>query len=189
MVTKYILWVIDLDAQYMAFEIEPPQIKYLSVRGIFNRCLNRLPQIGLEIGDFIETAKFKAWVNDIQKITLFRTILRVPNPHWASHPKRIQDLFIETNGDTVKIEVKKSKDSDNGIITKNNIVEDAVTYGESGFSDIYATGERNKQKEYFNSLQNSPSEKVNLPKPANDNSRLDLLKEKLRNFVIRKHGK
>ena len=67
--TNFVLWTIDLSKQILAFEIKPPDIKYQSFRGAFERFLAKRPDLSLEIEDFVETSKFIAWVNPRQTST------------------------------------------------------------------------------------------------------------------------
>lgn len=187
--TKFVLWVIDLAQQYMAFEIKPPDIRYLSFKGAFEKFLQRLPKIGIEIGDLVEEAKFKAWASDVERVTLFKAVLRVPNPHWADHPERIQDYLGNTHADKAKIELIKLKDSTDSLITDNTIIEDAVKYGENGFSDYYAVGEKGKQPEYFDSRKIAPTDHVTIAKNANEDTKLKLITEMLVKFATRKNKK
>ena len=140
--TKFVFWVFDLLKQILAFEIKPPDIKYQSFRGAFNGFLLKRPELGLVIEDFLETSRFKAWAEEVERVTLFKATLRLPNPNWSKVPKIIQDIIRKTKADKGKIELNKDKDSIDSLNINETIIEDAVAYGEHGYSDIYARGEK-----------------------------------------------
>jgi len=187
--TNFVLWAIDFTKQILAFEIKPPDIKYQSFRGAFEKYFAERPDIGLEIEDFVETSKFIAWVNDVERITLFKATLRVPNPKWSEHPKRIQDFLGNTHADKAKIELTKLKGSTDSLNTDKTIIEDAVVYGEDGYSDIYARGERGERVLTFDSRKSSPSDQMEIDKATTDDTKWKLVTDMLDKFIVRKFKK
>jgi len=187
--TNFALFAIDLSNHILAFEIKPPDIKYQSFRGAFEKFLSLHPSLNLEIEDFVEREKFIAWVDDVERITLFKATLRIPNPHWAGHPKWIQDFLRNTGADKGKIELDKSKDSTGSLKTKQTIIEDAVKYGEDGYSDIFARGEKGQRPVIFDSRKSSPSDEVVVAKDITDESKLKHITDLLNKFILRKYKK
>jgi hypothetical protein len=187
--TNFVLYAIDLSKQILAFEIKPPDIKYQSFRGAFEKFIAKRPDIGLEIEDFMETSKFIAWVNDVERITLFKATLRVPNPEWSKHPSRIYDYLGTTNADKGKIELIKSKGSTDSLITNQTIIEDVVTYGEEGYSDVYARGEKGERPIIFDSRKSSPSDRMEIDKAMTNDAKLKLIMDMLGKFIVRKFKK
>lgn len=182
--TNFSLYVIDLLNQILAFEIKPPDIKYQSFRGAFEKFLAQRPDATLEIEDFLETSKFIAWVNEVERITLFKATLRVPNPNWSKHPDRIVDYLKNTNADKAKIELTKLKGSTDSLNTKQTIIEDAVTYGEDGYSDVFAHGEKEQRVVTFDSRKNSPSDEITVDKSTPEETRWGLIKDMLDKFTM-----
>jgi len=187
--TNFVLWAINLSNQILAFEVKSPDIKYQSFRGAFEKYLRRFPAIGLEIEDFIEMSQFKSWVNDVERITLFKATLRVPNPNWAKHPQRIQEVLRIPNADKAKIEWSKLKGSKDSLDTVDTLIGDTVSYGEEGYSDIFARGEKGQRVSTFNSRRSSPSDVVTTDKSANDDVKWKLITDAVGKFIARRFKK
>ncbi|MFZ7134504.1 MAG: hypothetical protein ACOWWR_19335 [Eubacteriales bacterium] len=185
--TNYVLWVLDLKYQTLAFEIKPPDIKYQSFKGAFECFLYKHLELGLRIEDFLEKSKFRAWADEVGRITSFRATLRLPNPNWSIVPKSIQDLIKDTNADKGKIELTKDKDSNDSLNTAETVIEDAVTYAEYGYSDILARGEKGKKPAMFDSRRYSPTDQVDIVKGITENEKQKAIKNMLDKFITRKY--
>jgi len=96
----YVLCALDPSKQVLAFEIKPPIIEYQSFKGAFALFLNSYPDAGLVFEDYVETAKFLAWVeNDIDRMTSFKATLRIPNPDFSKETDYLYDTLERTNAD------------------------------------------------------------------------------------------
>ena len=136
----------------------------------------------LTVEDFVQIAKFVEWVSGVERVTSFKANLRTPNPDWSKHPKIIQEILGDTNADRAKLELTKLKDSTDSLETKNTI-RDLVNYGEEGYSSIIARGEKRKQTKIFDSSKRVPSERMEVAKGINDDSKWKLIIKALRKFV------
>lgn len=182
--TNFVLWTLSFSEQILAFEIKPPDIKYQSFRGAFKGFLMKRPELGLVIEDFLEKSTFKAWANEVKRVTLFKATLRLPNPNWSKVPIGIQNIIRKTEADKGKIELVKNKDSADSLNTNDTIIEDAVTYGEYGYSDIYARGEKGERT--FDSRKDSPSDQIDIDKDINDDAKAERITDMLKKFIARK---
>ena len=183
--TNYVLWTLDLSKQILAVEIKPPDIKYHSFRGAFKGFLMKRPELGLEIDDFLETSTFLAWANEVKRVTSFKATLRLPNPNWSKVPKSIQDVLRKTEADKGKIELNKSKDSTNSLNINDTIIGDAIAYGEYGYSDIYARGEKGERT--FDSRRDSPSDQTDVAKDITEDEKKEIITNMLEQFIARKY--
>lgn len=183
--TNFALWTLDLSKQILAFEIKPPDIKYQSFRGAFKGFLMKRPELGLVIEDFLETSTFLAWANEVKRVVYFKATLRLPNPNWSKVPKSIQDVLRKTEADKGKIELSKSKDSTGSLNINDTIIEDAITYGEYGYSDIYARGEKGERT--FDSRRDSPSDQTDVGKDITGDEKEQIIKNMLEKFIARKY--
>lgn len=182
--TNFVLWTLDLSKQILAFEIKPPDIKYQSFRGAFNGFIMKRSELGFEIEDFLETSTFLAWANEVKRVTLFKAKLRLPNPNWSKVPTSIQDFIRKTEADRGTIELIKDRDSADSLNTKDTIIEDAVTYAEYGYSDIYARGEKGERT--FDSRRDSPSDQTDVDKEITETEKEKIIKDMLEKFIVRK---
>ena len=180
--SAWVLWAIDLSNHMIAFEAKPPLIYYQSFKGAFEDILEKRPDFGLTVEDFVQTAKFVEWVSGVERVISFKANLRTPNPDWSKHPKIIQEILRDTNADRAKLELTKLKDSTDSLETENTI-RDLVNYGEEGYSSIIARGEKRKQTKIFDSSKRVPSERMEVAKGINDDSKWKLIINALRKFV------
>ena len=87
---------------------------------------------------------------------------------------------------SLQIKLKGSTDSLN---TNETIIEDAVIYGEDGYSDIFARGEKGERAITFDSRKSSPSDQVTIDKDITDNAKRKLIINMLGKFIVRKFKK
>lgn len=180
--STFVFWVIDLLKQVLAFEVKPPDIKYQSFKGAFEGILAERPDIGLTLEGFVQTSKFIAWVKSMERVISFKASLRAPNPDYSKHPKFIQQLLEDTNADRARLELTKLKDSTDSLETKKTI-KDVVEYGEVGYSSIVARGLQKEKVKVFDSRKRIPSERLDISKGADDDSKWNHIIKAIRNFI------
>ncbi|MFC2032722.1 hypothetical protein ACFLUS_05145 [Chloroflexota bacterium] len=183
--TNFALWTLDLSKQILAFEIQPPDIKYQSFRGAFKEFLMKRPELGFVVEDFLETSTFLAWAKEVKRVTFFKATLRLPNPNWSKVPISIQDIIKKTEADKGKIELNKSKDSTDSLNIEAEIIGDAIKYGEYGYSDIYARGEKGERT--FDSRRDSPSNQTDVDKDITEADKEEIITNMLEQFIARKY--
>lgn len=180
--SAWVLWAIDLSNHVIAFEAKPPLIYYQSFKGAFEDILEKRPDFGLTVEDFVQTAKFVEWVRGVERVINFKASLRTPNPDFSKHGKILQIILGDTNADRAKIELSKLKDSTDSLETKNTI-EDLVKYGEEGYSSVRASGEKGKQVKIFDSSKSVPSERMDIAKGIKDDAKWKLIIKALTKFL------
>jgi hypothetical protein len=182
--TTWVLYVIDFRSHVLAFEAKPPLIYYQSFKGAFEKNLDtNYPQLNFMMEDFVQTSKFVAWVKDeVDKVTSFKANLHARNPNYSRDPVFIQKLMGETNADRATLELSKLKDSTDSLNT-DTVINDVVTYGEEGYSSIVARGKKGEQVKIFDSSKRTPSQRIEVPKDINDESKWKTIINALRKFI------
>jgi hypothetical protein len=160
----YVQWAIDLSTQIIAFETKPPDIKYQSFIGAFVGLLNERADIGLTMERIVESDRFFEWAKQIDRLTRFTAKLRTPNPNFARRPRIVRELLEDTNGDSAKVEISKSKESSEALKTEKTI-RDLVKYGEEGYSTVIAHGFKDGSPKVFDSKRKIPLERIEISLP------------------------
>lgn len=179
--SNFVFWAIDLSKQVLAFETKPPDIKYQSFKGAFEGFLAERPDIGLTVEDFVQTSRFVAWVESVERVINFKAGLRTPNPDFSKHGKIIQAILGDTNADRATLELTKLKESTDSLDTEKTI-NDIVKYGEDGYSSIVARGKKGEQQKVFDSRKSTPSERMDISKGITDDDKWKLIIDALRKF-------
>lgn len=180
------LWVLDTQKQVLAFEIKPPLIEYQSFKGAFEGFLQLHPDAGLTFEDYVETARFLAWVkNDIERIISFKANLRTPNPDYSKDTDYILATLEQTNADTARVEFHKLDGSGDSLNTEGTI-EQIVKYGETGYSSIKAEGKKGDLTKTYDSKKRIHKERVSVIESIADDAKWDIIIERLRKFVNEK---
>ena len=182
--TTWVLYVIDFGSHVLAFEAKPPLIYYQSFKGAFEKNLDtNYPQLNFMVEDFVQTSRFLAWAKEeVDKVTSFKASLRARNPDYSKDPKFIQKLMGETNADRARLELSKLKDSPDSLNT-DTVIKDVVKYGEEGYSSIVARGKKGEQVKIFDSSKKTPSQRLEVPKEINDESKWKTITNALRKFL------
>lgn len=185
--TTWVLYVIDFRSHILAFEAKPPLIYYQSFKGAFEKNLDtNYPQLNFMVEGFIQTSRFVAWVKEeVDKVTSFTANLRARNPNYSRDPLFIQELMGKTNADRARLELSKLKDSTDSLNT-DTAINDVVKYGEEGYSSIVARGKKGEQVKIFDSSKRTPSQRIEVPKDINDESKWKTIKDALRKFINEK---
>jgi len=182
--TNWVLYVIDFENHVLAFEAKPPLIYYQSFKGAFEKNLDtNYSQLNFMVEDFVQASRFLAWAKEeVDKVTSFKASLRARNPDYSKDPKFIQKLMGETNADRARLELSKLKDSTDSLNTETAI-KDVVKYGEEGYSSILARGKKGEQVKIFDSSKKTPSQRIEVPKDINDESKWKTIINALRKFI------
>lgn len=180
--STFVLWVVDLSQQILAFEIKPPDIRYQSFKGAFEGFLYERPDIGFSMENIVETSQFLEWVKTVDKVTKFTANLRTPNPDYSKHPKFIHDVLENPNADRAKIELVKLSESIDSLNTENTI-KDIVEYGEKGYSSIVARGEKGEQLRIFDSKRRFFVERMSIPDGIDNDAKWKSIIKAISNFV------
>ena len=185
--TTWVLYVIDFRSHILAFEAKPPLIYYQSFKGAFEKNLDtNYPQLNFMVEGFVQTSRFVAWVKEeVDKVTSFTANLRARNPNYSRDPLFIQELMGKTNADRARLELSKLKDSTDSLNT-DTAINDVVKYGEEGYSSIVARGKKGEQVKIFDSSKRTPSQRIEVPKDINDESKWKTIKDALRKFINEK---
>lgn len=185
--TTWVLYVIDFRSHILAFEAKPPLIYYQSFKGAFEKNLDtNYPQFNFMVEGFVQTSRFVAWVKEeVDKVTSFTANLRARNPNYSRDPLFIQELMGKTNADRARLELSKLKDSTDSLNT-DTAINDVVKYGEEGYSSIVARGKKGEQVKIFDSSKRTPSQRIEVPKDINDESKWKTIKDALRKFINEK---
>lgn len=185
--TTWVLYVIDFRSHILAFEAKPPLIYYQSFKGAFEKNLDtNYPQLNFMVEGFVQTSRFVAWVKEeVDKVTSFTANLRARNPNYSRDPLFIQELMGKTNADRARLELSKLKDSTDSLNT-DTAINDVVKYGEEGYSSIVARGKKGEQVKIFDSSKKTPSQRIEVPKDINDESKWKTIKDALRKFINEK---
>ena len=94
----------------------------------------------------------------------------------------------ETNADRARLELTKLKDSPDSLNT-DTVINDVVEYGEEGYSSILARGKKGEQVKIFDSSKSTPSQRIEVAKDINDESKWEIIVDALRTFITRKPTK
>lgn len=183
--STFVFWVIDMSKHMLVFETKTSDIGYQSVRGAFLGFFNKRRDLGLTIEGIPETKKFNEWVDRLDRVIEFNATLRVPNPDYSKYPKIIQDMLEKTRAEraSIKLQGRIEKDDAEGGLDTTMIIQDIVQYSESGYASIKARGEEKDKTIIFDSKKMIPSERKDIPKDIDDNSKWALLIEAFRNFI------
>lgn len=186
--TTWVLYAIDFGSHILAFEAKPPLIYYQSFKGAFEKNLDtNYPQLNFMVEDFVQTSRFLAWAKEeVDKVISFKASLRARNPDYSRDPKFIQRLMGDTNADRARLELSKLKDSPDSLNT-DTVINDVVEYGEEGYSSILARGKKGEQVKIFDSSKSTPSQRIEVAKDINDESKWKTIINVLKTFItIRK---
>jgi hypothetical protein len=152
-------YVLDLENQYMLFELRPPDIRMQSFAGAFQAILDESIGNRLQLEPVPDTSEFFEWLREVDSVTSLHISLRRANPNFDGRPEGIRSLLEATNAARLDIDAK-SGSPDQPLQVENTDLATYVEYAGDGYGAIRAQGRQGDKVRAYSSSRNVVQEEM-----------------------------
>ena len=154
-------YVIDLQNQYLLFELRPPAIQLNSFVGAFKKILDLTRERHrFEVEVITDTQEFYEWLTEVDEVEQVRVSLRRPNPSFEDRTENILGLLEETNA--ARIDVDAHAPEGESLQVPGTDLATMVDYAGEGYGEVNAIGKSNRTVRKFSSKSNTRSTSIEI---------------------------
>lgn len=153
-------FVVDTEHYVLVFEERLPDVRRQSFLGAFRALVRDEAKQPLEIEALSSHAKFRQWLETIDRLVRFRAVLSPPNPSWRPGTDDVRKLIEGTAADRVIVEASVEERGDGSLKVDTSIIDASAEHAEGGYARIKAVGLRQDRRREFSSDQNIETDRI-----------------------------